>query len=208
MTFQQGEANEACGPPAKRLIAIGASAGGVEAVIQILAHLPNDLPAAIAVVVHHPIRHLSALASILDRAGRLEALDARDGEVLQPGRILVAASAHHLVIQAGRVWLLDCARVNKVRPSIDPLFQSAAIEYGQLLVAVILSGTGNDGSAGLVTVRRAGGLAVVQDPDDAAFADMPRHALNAAGADYVASSREMPSLLDRLVRQGLSPGAG
>jgi two-component system chemotaxis response regulator CheB len=138
---------------------------------------------------------------MLAQAGRLPATDARDGELLRPGRIVVAATAHHLVVQDGRAWLLDCARVNGVKPSIDPLFQSAALDYGRELVAVVLTGTASDGSAGLVTVRRAGGVAVVQGPRDAAFGAMPWNALNAAGADYIVSLDDMPSLLDRLVRQ-------
>jgi two-component system, chemotaxis family, protein-glutamate methylesterase/glutaminase len=202
MTTRHGDDWGASEAPAKRLIVIGASAGGVEAVTNVVAHLPQDLPAAVAVVVHHPVMHPSALAPMLARAGRLPATDAHDGELLRPGRILVAASAHHLVVQDGRAWLLDSARVNRVKPSIDPLFQSAALEYGRELVAVVLTGTHNDGSAGLITVRRAGGVAVVQDPLDAAFGAMPWSALDAAGADYIVSLEDMPSLLDRLVRQG------
>lgn len=202
MTSKHREDGPAREPPARRLIVVGASAGGVEAVTHLLARLPADLPAAIAVVVHHPVDHLSRLASVLARAGHLPAGDARDGEVLRPGRVLVAASAHHLVIEGGRARLLDGARVNLVRPAIDPLFQSAALEYGPRLVAVILSGTSSDGSAGLVAVRRAGGVAVVQDPGDAAYDELPWHALDAAGADYVVPLEAMPPLLDRLVRRG------
>jgi two-component system chemotaxis response regulator CheB len=202
MIAKEGDDGGASEPPAKRLIVSGASAGGVEAVTHLVAHLPQDLPAAVAVVVHHPVEHRSALARILARAGRLPAHDARDGELLRPGRILVAASAHHLVVQDGRTRLLDCARVNGVKLSIDPLFQSAALEYGRELVAVVLTGTYNESSAGLIPVRRAGGVGVVQDPRDAEFSAMPRNALDAAGADYVVSLEDMSSLLDCLARQG------
>jgi len=200
MIAARGDDSGACEPPARRLIVIGASAGGVEALTYLVAHLPRDLPAAVAVVVHHPAGHPSALAHILAGAGRLPAHDARDGELLRPGCIVVAASAHHLVVQDGRARLLDCARVNLVKPSIDPLFQSAALEYGRRLVAVILTGTSSDGSAGLITVRHAGGVGVVQDPHGAAYSGMPWSALDAAGADHVVSLEDMPSLLDRLVR--------
>jgi two-component system chemotaxis response regulator CheB len=208
MTAKQGADRRASEASAKRLIVIGASAGGVEAVAHVVAHLPQDLPAAVAVVVHHPAAHPSSLATILARAGRLPAIDARDGEVLRPGRIVVAASAHHLVVQDGRARLLDGGRVNRVKPAIDLLFQSAALEYGRELVAVVLTGALHDGSAGLVTVRRAGGVAVVQDPWDAAFGAMPWSALDAAGADYIVSLADMPPLLDRLVRQRKPPGTG
>jgi two-component system chemotaxis response regulator CheB len=206
MTTRHDDDGSASEAPAKRLIVIGASAGGVVAVTYVVAHLPQDLPAAIVVVVHHPVVHPSALPSVLARAGRLPATGACNGELLRPGRILIAATAHHLVVQDGRVWLHDGARVKGVKPSIDPLFQSAALEYGRELVAVVMTGTRDDGSAGLLTVRRAGGIAVVQDPSDAAYAAMPWNALDLAGADYVVSLEDIPSLLDRLVRQGRPPG--
>jgi two-component system, chemotaxis family, protein-glutamate methylesterase/glutaminase len=159
---------------AERLIAIGASAGGVEALTRLVAELPADLPAAVVVVLHLSPDHPSFLAHILAHAGPLPAMEARDGDLLQPGLILVAAPGHHLVVQDGRARLLDGAPVNRVKPAIDPLFQSAAREYGPGLVAVILTGTLDDGSAGLVAVRQAGGVAVVQDPSDAEVPDCRR----------------------------------
>jgi two-component system chemotaxis response regulator CheB len=118
-----------------------------------------------------------------------------------PGHILVAAPGHHLVVQDGRARLLDRPSVNWVKP-IDALFESCAHEYGPRLVAVILTGMLNDGSAGLVAVRKAGGVAVVQDPTDAAHASMPQSALEAAGADYCVPLKELAPLLVKLVRQG------
>ena len=186
----------------QRLIAIGASAGGVEALTRLVADLPEDLPAAVVVVLHHTPGSPSALAYILASAGGLPAREARDGDLLWPGCILVSAPGRHLVVQNGRARLLDTARVNRVKPAIDPLFRSGAREYGPRLVAVILSGMLNDGSAGLIAVRRAGGVAVVQDPNDAKYSDMPQNALNAAGADYCVPLEEMAALLVRLARQG------
>jgi two-component system, chemotaxis family, protein-glutamate methylesterase/glutaminase len=188
--------------PAARLIAIGASAGGVEAMKRLVADLPGDLLAAVVVVLHQTPGYPSALASILSRAGPLPATDARDGSLLEPGRILVARPGRHLVFLGGRARLLDTAPVNRAKPSIDLLFQSGAREYGPRFVAVVLSGTLNDGSAGLVAVRRAGGVAVVQEPHDAMFWDMPWNAIDAAGADYCIPLRDMALLLDGLVRQG------
>jgi two-component system chemotaxis response regulator CheB len=114
---------------------------------------------------------------------------------------LVAAPGHHLVVQDGRARLLEGDSVNWVKPAIDPLFRSGAREYGSRFVAVILTGMLNDGSAGLVAVRQAGGVAVVQDPKDAAYAEMPQSALDTAGADYCVPLREMAPLLVRLARQ-------
>jgi two-component system, chemotaxis family, protein-glutamate methylesterase/glutaminase len=187
--------------PPGRLIAIGASAGGVEALISLVAGLPADLPAAVVVVLHLSADVPSHLAYILAKAGALPATEARDGDLLRPGRILVASPGHHLVVQQGRARLLDGGSVNWVKPAIDPLFQSAAREYGPRLVAVILTGMLNDGSAGLLAVRQEGGVAVVQDPKDAAHAEMPQSALDAAGADYCVPLEEMAPLLVELVHR-------
>jgi two-component system chemotaxis response regulator CheB len=192
---------------ADRLIAIGASAGGVEALSRLVAGLHDDLPAAVVVVLHLPGGFPSHLAKILDKAGRLPAIEARDGSPLKPGCILVAPPGYHLVVQDGRVRLLDTPRVNGVKPAIDPLFQSGAREYGPRVVAVVLTGTLSDGSAGLAAVRKAGGVAVVQDPDDAAFPDMPKSALDTAGADHCVPLRDMAALLESLSRQPVDQDA-
>jgi two-component system chemotaxis response regulator CheB len=194
--------------PADRLIAIGASAGGVEALSRLVAGLPEDLPAAVAVVLHLPGGFPSHLAEILSRAGRLRATEARDGSPLKPGCILVAPPGYQLVVQDGRVRLLDEPRVNGVRPAIDLLFQSGAREYSSRMVAVVLTGTLRDGSEGLAAVRKAGGVAVVQDPDDAAFPDMPQSALDTAGADYCVPLKDMAALLESLSRRGADVDAG
>jgi two-component system chemotaxis response regulator CheB len=193
--------------PADRLIAIGASAGGVEALSRLVAGLQEDLPAAVVVVLHHPVSSPSFLARILGKAGRLRATEARDGSPLKPGCILVAPPGRHLVVQDGRVRLLDTPRVNGVKPAIDPLFQSGAREYGTRVVAVVLTGTLSDGSAGLAAVRKAGGVAVVQDPNDAAYSEMPRSALDAAGADHCVPLRDMAALLESLSRQPVDQDA-
>lgn len=187
-----------CDRPANCLIAIGASAGGVEALSRLVAGFPADLPAALVVVLHHPAGCPSHLAEILARAGRLRATQARDGSPLKPGCILVAPPGFQLVTQDGRVRLLDIPRVNGVKPAVDPLFQSGARQYGSRLVAVVLTGTLRDGSAGLAVVRKAGGVAVVQDPDDAAYSEMPQSALDVAGADYCIPLKDMASLLESL----------
>ncbi len=186
---------------AERLIAIGASAGGVEALTCLVAGLPADLPAAVVVVLHLSPDLPSHLAHILARAGLLPALEARDGDLLQAGHILVAPAGHHLVVQDGRARLLDGAPVNRVKPAIDLLFQSGAREYGPRLVAVILTGTLHDGSSGLIAVRQAGGVAVIQDPNDAEYPEMPQNALDAAGANHCVPLKEMAPLLARLARR-------
>jgi two-component system chemotaxis response regulator CheB len=185
------------------LIGIGASAGGIEALTRLLPELPVGLPAAILVVLHLGRGPgAGGLPRILSRAGLLPAAFAQDGDHIEIGRILVAPPDRHLVVQDGVVRLLDTPRENGARPAIDPLFRSGAREHGSRFVAVVLSGALDDGSAGLVAVRRRGGLAVIQDPEDALFAGMPRNALETAGADHRVSLAAMGPLLVQLARGG------
>ncbi|MFL5274502.1 MAG: chemotaxis protein CheB [Anaeromyxobacteraceae bacterium] len=181
------------------LVVVGASAGGVEALIRLVATLPADLPAAVAVVLHVAPGSASSIARILDRSGPLPATAAEDGAPLAPNRIVVAPPDRHLVVADGNARLVDGPRENGVRPGIDPLFRSAARERGPWVVGVVLSGTLDDGSAGLFAIRRVGGCAIVQSPDDALFPDMPLHALDLAGADHCVPVDEMGPILRRLV---------
>jgi two-component system chemotaxis response regulator CheB len=183
------------------LVVVGASAGGVEALIRLAASLPADLPAAVAVVLHVAPGSASVLPKILERAGPLPAAVACDGDPLERGRIVVAPPDRHLVVEDGQFRLRQGPRENRVRPSVDPLFRSAARDRGAAVVGVVLSGTLDDGSAGLLAIRRAGGRAVVQSPDDALYADMPQHALELAGVDHCVTMEEMGPLLARLVAE-------
>ena len=162
------------------VIVIGASAGGVEAISRIVADLPKDLRASIFVVLHIS-RGRSMLPEILTRAGRLPAAHPTDGEPLQYGRIYVAPPDHHLIVQSGAVRTVHTASENGVRPAVDPLFRSAAQTYGPRVIGVILTGGLDDGTAGLWTVKQLGGLAVVQDPEDALVQSMPRNACTYRG---------------------------
>lgn len=184
------------------LIGIGASAGGVEALSRLVPELPAELPAAVVVVLHMAPDATSDLPRILSRAGQLPAAFARDGEALTLGRILVAPPDRHTVVREGAVRLVRAPRENGSRPAIDPLFRSAAREHGPRFVGVVLSGTLDDGSAGLVAVRREGGLAVVQDPADALFPEMPLNALETAGADHRVDVAAMAPLLVQLAIEG------
>jgi len=188
--------------PARDLIVVGASAGGVEVLVRVLGQLPRDLPAAILVVQHVPADVPSQMAHILGRAGPLPATEAADLMPIQLGHIYVAPADFHLVVEPGHLRLLHTARENRFRPSIDPLFRSAARHYGNHAIAVLLTGGwGMDGAAGLLAVRTAGGIAIVQDPKDALFPSMPRSGIEIAGADFITSIAEMPALLKRLVRE-------
>lgn len=155
------------------IVALGASAGGVEALRETVAGLPADLPAAVLVVLHMPAHSHSSLASILDRAGPLPAVPARSGAALTPGLIHVGVPDHHLLVADGSVLLSKAPKQNRVRPAVDALFRSVARWYGRRAVAVMLSGTLDDGAAGLAAVDAVGGVCVVQDPSDALFSEMP-----------------------------------
>ena len=165
---------------------IGASAGGVEALKTVAARLPADLPAAICVVLHIAPTSTSALAGILGRAGDLPCRAATDGEPLRPGHILVATPDHHLVVEDGVARVTVGPRENNHRPSIDTLFRSAAHAHGPDVVGVVLSGTRDDGSAGLAIIKSRGGAAVVQDPEDALYPGMPTNAIAQVAVDAVA----------------------
>jgi two-component system chemotaxis response regulator CheB len=187
--------------PGHDIIVLGTSAGGVEALSRLVQGMPPNLPAALFVVCHFPSGARSILPEILSRAGPLPATHAQDGEIFQPGHVYVAPPDYHLVLSPGRIELTHGARENHHRPAIDPLFRSAARVYGQRVVGVILSGSLNDGVAGLLAIRSAGGLAVVQDPEGAAFAAMPRNAREIAGADYTLPLEAIPTALVQLARQ-------
>jgi two-component system chemotaxis response regulator CheB len=190
--------------PGHDIIVLGTSAGGVDAVCRLAGGLPPALPAALFVVCHVPAGYHSRLPEIFSRCGPLLASHAQDGEPIRPGQIYVAPPDYHLTLSPGRVHLNHGARENHHRPAIDPLFRTATRAYGRRVVGVILTGGLHDGAAGLLAIRSAGGVGVVQDPEEAAVADMPRNASAIAGADYVLAVAEIPALLARLVREPVS----
>jgi two-component system chemotaxis response regulator CheB len=200
--------------PARRVIAIGGSAGGLGALTRILADLPADLPAAVLAVLHMPATSKSRLPVILQRRGRLPAVVPTVPEVLEEGTIYVALPDRHLMVGRGEVYLGHGPRENGHRPAIDTLFRTAARHYGPAAVGVVLCGTLDDGSAGLRAIRRRG-TAVVVDPADCDFHDMPESAIAAAEPQHVVSLSEMGPLLTELVQRpvpvpswlGMAPAA-
>jgi two-component system chemotaxis response regulator CheB len=192
----------------RQIVVVGASAGGVEATAELVRSLPADLPAAVLVVVHISSNAPSALPGILSRHGSLHAHHPLDGEALRNGVVYVAPPDHHLLVEGGRVRVVRGPRENGHRPAIDPLFRSAARYFGDRAVGVVLSGVLDDGSAGLRVLADAGGVAVVQDPDDAMYDPMPRHALAVVESAHVAPLADIGSLLAKLVDElDALPGA-
>jgi two-component system, chemotaxis family, protein-glutamate methylesterase/glutaminase len=188
------------------IIVVGTSIGGVEALTRLVRGLPADLPAALFVVSHVPPEGTSILPEILRREGPLPAAHAQDGEPVQHGRVYVAPPDRHLLLQDDRVRLPRGPRENHFRPAVDPLFRSAARTYGARVVGVVLTGALYDGAAGLLAVRAAGGVAVVQDPADAFSDAMPKAALEIAGADHVLPAAAIGPLLADLARRPASQG--
>jgi two-component system, chemotaxis family, protein-glutamate methylesterase/glutaminase len=183
----------------KDLIVIGASAGGLPAIRQLLSLLPATFPACVLVVLHISSRSRGSLPAIFARSAALPVFGAVHGAALCPGRVYVAPPDYHLLAGPSSLVLDRGPRVNRARPAIDPLFCSAAALFGPRVVGVVLTGLLGDGSAGLLAIKRAGGVAVVQDPDDAEFADMPETALSRVSVDHCAPLHEIPELLWRLV---------
>jgi len=185
------------------VIAIGASAGGIEALQQLVSGLPADLDAAVFVTVHFPENGTSVLPRILTRAGSLTAVHAVDGESIVPGRIYVAQPGFHLILEQDRVRLVRGPRENGNRPAIDPMLRSAAIAFGPRVIGVVLTGLLDDGTSGLAAVKRYGGVAVVQDPEDALFPTMPLSAISYVKVDHVVPVRSMSKTLTALVAEPL-----
>jgi two-component system chemotaxis response regulator CheB len=185
--------------PKRNIVVVGASAGGIAALRRLIEQFPAGLPASIFVVVHVPAEHRSMLPSLLERAGRLPAAHPSDGDGIECGRIYVAPPDRHMVIEHGRVRLARGARENHHRPAIDALFRSAAQAFGPQVIGVVLSGSLDDGTAGLIAIKRHGGVAVVQDPDDADYPEMVRSALANDHVDHSLPVADMGALIERLI---------
>jgi two-component system, chemotaxis family, protein-glutamate methylesterase/glutaminase len=180
------------------IVVVGASAGGVEALVRLVKALPEDLPAAVFVVLHVPVSATSALPDILSRQGPLPATHAKDGEPIESGHIYVAPPDHHLLLKHEHIHLSRGPRENGHRPAIDPLFRSAAREFGARVVGVVLSGALDDGTAGLVAVKGRGGVCVAQDPEDALYQGMPTSAIERDHVDQVLPVPEIAALIATL----------
>jgi two-component system chemotaxis response regulator CheB len=168
-----------------------------------VSQLPENLPVPMFVVMHVAAYQPSHLPHILSQAGDIPAVHPEDGRKIEAGVIYVAPPDHHLLIDDGVVAVKRGPKENGFRPSIDALFRSAAYAYGTGAIGVVLSGALHDGTSGLWTIKRLGGIAIVQDPLEAEYASMPRSALEYVEADYTVRSTEMAALLTRLAQEEL-----
>jgi two-component system, chemotaxis family, protein-glutamate methylesterase/glutaminase len=180
------------------LVAIGASAGGVTAVLDLAARLPARFPAVVAVVIHIGAQP-SILPELLNRSGPLPALHPSDGDVPEPGKIYVAPPDHHMLVRRDVIRLVRGPHENHARPAIDPLFRTGAIEWAERAIGVVLTGALDDGTAGLAAIKACGGVAIVQDPATAVEPGMPASALANVAVDHCLPMEGIAAVLERLV---------
>lgn len=185
------------GPPQGRhdIIVIGASAGGVEALKELFRGLPAGFRASLFVVLHITPLLPSHLPEILNTANRIPAHHVGEEESIRPGIAYVAPNDRHLILEDSKVLVTTAPKENLHRPAIDPLFRTAAAAYGPRVVGVVLTGSRDDGTAGLWEIKRRGGLTVVQSPEDAIHPQMPQSALANVQVDYCVPVRDIPALL-------------
>jgi len=186
--------------PGHDIIVVGASAGGVELALALVAQLPDDLPAAVFIAIHISPSAESVLPQLLRRRTKLRVAHAHNGDRIEHGRIYVAPPDRHLTVRRGRVELTMGPRENGHRPAVDTLFRSAAQSYGARVIGVVLSGNLDDGTAGAIEIHRGGGVVIAQNPSEALYPSMPQSVIDVAGADHVASVAGIAILLSDLSR--------
>ena len=185
------------------VVALAASAGGLTALSSVLADLPAGFPAGILVVQHLDPRHRSLMADILNRRTRLEVKQAEDGDHLAPGRVYIAPPNRHLLLNGdGSLSLTQTELVHFVRPSADLLFESVAAGYKDRAIAVVLSGSGGDGSMGVKAIKKMGGTVLAQDQRTSEFFGMPGAAIHSGSVDFVLPLEEIAPALVTLVMKG------
>lgn len=183
----------------KKVVAVGASAGGVEALIALAESLPGDFEAPVLVVLHVSPTATSILPDILANKGQMPAKHAEHGERAEAGTIYIAPPDRHLLLRNDRIALSRGPRENSFRPAVDPLFRSVAVAYKQNAVGVVLSGTLDDGTAGLLAIDKAGGVSIVQDPKEALYPSMPQSALRHTEVDFCLPVRDIAAQLVKIV---------
>jgi two-component system chemotaxis response regulator CheB len=189
------------GMAARNIVAIGASAGGIEAIRQLAAELPPDLDAAVLATLHIVSGSDEILPALLNRSGPLPASNAVDGEPVHPGRIYVAPPDYHLILKDQRLQLSHGPKENFQRPCINAMFRSVAEAFGPRASGILLTGTLDDGAAGLWAIQQRGGSTIVQDPEEALFRAMPENAIRGLNVQYIVRIREMGPLLTQLTRR-------
>ena len=185
------------------IIVIGSSAGGVFALQQLVASLPRNFEASIFIVQHISPNSTSFLPEILSKSGNLKAVHPKDGELIRQGCIYIAPPDCHMLIEGDKILVKKGPKENRFRPSIDALFRSAAYNYGPRVIGVVLTGMLDDGTSGMWSIKRLGGLGVVQEPDDAQYSAMPSSVLEYVDVDYVVPIAGIADLLVELIQDDI-----
>jgi hypothetical protein len=205
-TARNGESKEreSMASKMRRIVVMGASAGGLDVLDAVIGQLPPDLPASFFIVQHMaPENTGDALLHRLKKHKAFASKLAVDGETFKKGTIYIAPPDYHLLVKESTVLVTKGARENRYRPGIDPLFRSAAVTHGPSVVGVILTGMLDDGTAGLIAIRRCGGVTVVQDPKDATYPEMPQSAVNNLDVDHCVPAAQLGGLLETLIHRRL-----
>ncbi|GAB3883202.1 chemotaxis protein CheB [Spirosoma agri] len=188
----------------RNIIVIGASAGGVYALKELVATLPPDFHASLFIVLHVSSHSPSFLPEILTVSGALPVVHPQDGEVIQTGKIYVAPPDHHMLVEHDQVIVKKGPKENRFRPSIDALFRSAAYSYGPRVIGIVLTGMLNDGTSGMWSVKRLGGIGIIQEPREAIYPSMPDSVLEYVDVDYIVPISKMAFLLEDLIKESVS----
>lgn len=183
------------------IVVIGGSSGATAPLKILLGQLPAGFPAAVFIAMHVPARGTGILSMVVSAVSQLPVQQAEDGMLIEAGNVYLAVPDRHLILHEGRIRLGNGPRENLARPAIDALFRSAAVAYGPRVIGVILSGMLSDGAAGVEAIKRCGGVAVVQDPNEAIADEMPTHALRATHVDVIAVAAKLGDVLSDLTRE-------
>ena len=185
------------------LVVVAASAGGLMAIREVLSGLDDSFPAAVAIVQHLDPHRESQLTHILNRSTTLQVIQVNQMERLVPGRVYIAPPNHHVLIdQRGHLTLSMTPPIHFLRPAADPLFESAARYFGKRVIAVVLSGTGRDGSEGIKEIKAAGGMVIAQDIQSSQYTGMPEAAIETGSVDLVLPLKDISANLNSLVKNG------
>ncbi len=182
------------------IVAIGASAGGLKALSEVLSVLPSDLPVPILIVQHLDPRHKSLMAEILQRHCKMKVKEAVHDEPIQKSIVYVATPNKHMLVSDGRIALTSSAFVHFTRPSIDLLFESVAADFGDRAIGVILTGTGRDGSMGIKAIKERGGTTMAQDESTSEHFGMPQAAIATGAVDFVLPVQDIAPAIVALIR--------
>lgn len=183
-----------------KLVVVGTSAGGLNALKTLLSALPDDFPCPIAVVQHLSPDHSSQLVDILRRQMRLSVAAAQNQQRMQSGHVYIAPPDYHLLVSNfGTLRLTQSPKIHFSRPAIDVLFESAAKNYGAEVIAILLTGSNTDGSQGMQAIHKAGGITIVQSPSSAESPRMPQSAIDTTKIDWVLPLDDIASRLAQLI---------